>query len=91
MTINVASNDKVGGFIGSIVVQKDGKKINVATALLEMGYAKVHGYSADESPFRAQLYAAEASAQKDRKGLWQHADPDGKKTSLRGKIDIVVL
>ncbi|KAL1958656.1 hypothetical protein VTO42DRAFT_3999 [Malbranchea cinnamomea] len=69
--IDVEALDKVGGFIGTLYVNRE----NFAKILLEEGLAKVHPYSAEQSGHAAELYAAEKKAKELRKGLWHDWDP----------------
>ena len=69
--IDVESNDKVGGFIGTLYVNRE----NFTKLLLEEGYASVHAYSAEKSGNANELFAAERKAKEARKGLWQDWDP----------------
>ncbi|KAI8928639.1 hypothetical protein BC831DRAFT_447426 [Entophlyctis helioformis] len=71
--------DKVGGFIGSMMVKTatsgETDKTNIAVALLERGFATVHEYSASQSQFTNQLFDAEARAKTNRVGVWTDYDP----------------
>lgn len=69
--IDVEDNDKVGGFIGKLYVNRE----NFAKTLLEEGYASVRLYSAEKSGNAAELLAAERKAKESRKGLWHDWDP----------------
>ncbi|KAL2013629.1 hypothetical protein VTN00DRAFT_1154 [Thermoascus crustaceus] len=69
--IDVETLDKVGGFIGTLYVNRE----NFAKVLLEEGLAKVHEYSAEQSGHAAELFAAERKAKEARKGLWHDWDP----------------
>ena len=69
--IDVESTDKVGGFIGTLYVNRE----NFAKLLLEEGLATVHVYSAEQSPHGAELFAAEKKAKDARKGMWHDYDP----------------
>lgn len=69
--IDVEDCDKVGGFIGTLYVNRE----NFAKALLEEGLASVHAYSAEKSGNTNELFAAEKKAKDARKGLWQDYDP----------------
>lgn len=68
--IEIEGVDKVGGFIGTIYINRE----NFAKLLLEEGFATVHTYSAEQSPNGAELMAAEKKAKGERKGLWQDYD-----------------
>lgn len=69
--IDVEGTDKVGGFIGTLFVNRE----NFAKLLLEEGLATVHAYSAEQSLHGAELFAAEKKAKDARKGLWHDYDP----------------
>jgi staphylococcal nuclease domain-containing protein 1 len=69
--IDVEDCDKVGGFIGTLYVNRE----NFAKALLEEGLATVHAYSAEKSGNANELFAAEKKAKEARKGLWHDWDP----------------
>jgi staphylococcal nuclease domain-containing protein 1 len=69
--IDVESNDKVGGFIGTLYINRE----NFTKLLLEEGYASVHAYSAEKSGNANELFAAEKRAKEARKGLWENWDP----------------
>ncbi|PKY06323.1 transcription factor [Aspergillus campestris IBT 28561] len=69
--IDVETVDKVGGFIGTLYVNKE----NFTKTLLEDGLATVHAYSAEQSGHAAEYFAAEQRAKDARKGLWRDWDP----------------
>ncbi|KAF2272347.1 uncharacterized protein EI97DRAFT_484005 [Westerdykella ornata] len=69
--IDVEDCDKMGGFIGTLYVNRE----NFAKILLEEGLATVHAYSAEKSGNANELFAAEKKAKEARKGLWQDWDP----------------
>ncbi|KAJ1335913.1 staphylococcal nuclease domain-containing protein 1 [Microdochium nivale] len=69
--IDVHDNDKVGGFIGDLYINRE----SFAKVLVEEGYASVHQYSAEKSGNAAELNAAERRAKEGRKGLWHSWDP----------------
>ena len=69
--VDVEGNDKSGGFIGTLYVNRE----NVARALVEEGLASVHAYSAEQSSHGPDLFAAEERAKAARKGLWKDYDP----------------
>ncbi|PWN46841.1 hypothetical protein IE53DRAFT_288596 [Violaceomyces palustris] len=72
--IDILSIDKVGGFIGAMYLNKSE---NLAVSLVEQGFANVHSYSADSTPFSSQLNAAEERAKAAKAGVWH--DYDGAK------------
>ena len=69
--IDVENIDKVGGFIGTLYVNKE----NFTKVLLEEGFATVHAYSAERSGNATEYFAAEQRAKDARRGLWQDWDP----------------
>ncbi|KAF1998950.1 hypothetical protein P154DRAFT_494301 [Amniculicola lignicola CBS 123094] len=69
--IDVEDCDKVGGFIGTLYVNRE----NFAKVLVEEGLATVHAYSAEKSGNSNELFAAEQKAKDARKALWQDYDP----------------
>ncbi|KAF2231782.1 nuclease domain-containing protein 1 [Viridothelium virens] len=69
--IDVEDNDKVGGFIGTLYINRE----NFAKLLLEEGLASVHAYSAEKSGNANELFAAEQRAKDARKGMWHDYDP----------------
>jgi staphylococcal nuclease domain-containing protein 1 len=75
--IDVEDNDKVGGFIGSLYINRE----NFAKLLLEEGLATVHAYSAEKSGNANELFAAEKKAKESRKGLWHDWDPSAEEGS----------
>lgn len=70
--IDVESLDKMGGFIGTLYINRE----NFAKLLLEEGLATVHAYSAEQSGKSTELFAAEQKAKDARKGMWHDFDPD---------------
>jgi staphylococcal nuclease domain-containing protein 1 len=69
--IDVEDTDKVGGFIGTLYVNRE----NFAKLLVEEGLASVHAYSAEKTGNAAELFAAEQKAKDGRKGMWHSWDP----------------
>ncbi|KAF2085495.1 hypothetical protein K490DRAFT_58641 [Saccharata proteae CBS 121410] len=69
--IDVEDCDKVGGFIGTLYVNRE----NFAKLLVEEGLASVHAYSAEKSGNANELFAAEQKAKEARKGMWHSWDP----------------
>ena len=69
--VDVEDNDKVGGFIGKLYINRD----NFAKILLEEGFASVRVYSAEKSGNASELLAAEKKAKDARKGMWHDYDP----------------
>ncbi|KAF2124236.1 hypothetical protein P153DRAFT_327287 [Dothidotthia symphoricarpi CBS 119687] len=69
--IDVEDCDKVGGFIGTLYINRE----SFAKTLVEEGLASVHAYSAEKSGNANELFAAEQKAKDARKNLWQEYDP----------------
>lgn len=69
--IDVENTDKVGGFIGTLYVNRE----NFAKLLVEEGLASVHAYSAEQSGNATDLFAAEQRAKESHKGMWHDWDP----------------
>jgi staphylococcal nuclease domain-containing protein 1 len=69
--IDVEGTDKVGGFIGTLYINRE----NFSKLLVEEGMASVHAYSAERSPNGPELFAAEKNAKEARKGIWKDWDP----------------
>ncbi|OJD35090.1 nuclease domain-containing protein 1 [Diplodia corticola] len=69
--IDVEDCDKVGGFIGTLYVNRE----SFAKVLVEEGLASVHAYSAEKSGNATELFAAEKKAKEARKGMWHSWDP----------------
>ncbi|RIA91953.1 transcription factor [Glomus cerebriforme] len=68
--IEVENVDKTGGFIGTLWIKNE----NFAVALLREGFATIHDYSASQSPYSKQLYAAEENAKTEKKNIWSLQD-----------------
>lgn len=49
--------------------------MNIAVAMLTVGFATVHEYSASLSPYGKELAAGEQHAKDARKGIWSIIDP----------------
>ena len=69
--IDVEATDKMGGFIGTLYLNRE----NFAKLLLEEGLASVHAYSAEQSGNATELFAAEQKAKEAKKGVWHDYDP----------------
>ena len=69
--IDVENTDKVGGFIGTLYINRE----NFAKLLVEEGLASVHAYSAEQSGNANELFAAEKKAKEAHKGMWHDWDP----------------
>lgn len=69
--IDVENIDKVGGFIGTLYLNRE----NFAKILVEEGLAQVHSHSAEQSGHANELLAAETRAKEGKKGMWHDWDP----------------
>ncbi|KAI9884064.1 MAG: sedoheptulose-7-phosphate:D-glyceraldehyde-3- phosphate transaldolase [Watsoniomyces obsoletus] len=69
--VDIENVDKVGGFIGTLYVNRE----NFARTLVEEGLATVHAYSAEQSGNSNELFSAEKRAKEGRKGIWMDWDP----------------
>lgn len=69
--IDVETIDKIGGFIGTLYVNRE----NFTKLLLEEGLAEVHDYSADQSGHGNEYRTAQQKAKEARKGMWHSWDP----------------
>lgn len=69
--IDVEDIDKVGGFIGTMYINRE----NFAKQLVEEGLASVHAYSAEKSGNANELFAAETRAKEAKRGMWHEWDP----------------
>ena len=80
--IDVEATDKVGGFIGTLYINRE----NFAKLLLEEGLASVHAYSAEQSGHATDLFAAEEKAKTAKKGIWHDYNP-----SINDGVEDLVL
>ena len=69
--VDIEGTDKVGGFIGTLHVNRE----NFSKLLLDEGFASVHAYSAEQNANGPELFAAEKRAKEGRKGIWTDWDP----------------
>ncbi|KAF1344015.1 hypothetical protein BDV97DRAFT_373567 [Delphinella strobiligena] len=69
--IDVEDIDKVGGFIGTMYINRE----SFAKQLVEEGLASVHAYSAEKSGNANELFAAEQRAKEAKRGMWHEWDP----------------
>ncbi|CCG81790.1 putative Transcription factor [Taphrina deformans PYCC 5710] len=69
--IEVETTDRVGGFVGSLYVNRE----NFAVGLLEEGLATVHDYAAEQAGHGTLYREAENRAKDARKGLHANYDP----------------
>ena len=69
--VDIEGTDKVGGFIGTLYINRE----SFTKLLVEEGLASVHAYSAEQSGNANELFAAEKKAKEARKGMWHDWDP----------------
>ncbi|KAJ1729494.1 hypothetical protein LPJ61_003492, partial [Coemansia biformis] len=74
--------DKSGSFIGTVWLSKEQ---SLAEMLLEQGLASVFDASAEHSPHKARLYAAERTAKAARRGMWADYDAEAEARSAAEK------
>ncbi|CAG8535934.1 16494_t:CDS:10 [Racocetra fulgida] len=84
--IEVENVDKVGGFIGSLWLNKTE---NFAILLLQEGLATIHSFSADQSPYSRELYAAEQIAKDEKKNVDDAVTAD-EAEARKEYVDVVV-
>lgn len=72
--VEILSNDKVGGFVGALYLNKNE---NLAVSLVESGLVSLHRYSAESLSFGQQLIEAEGRAKAARAGMWVNAVEEG--------------
>ena len=70
--IDVEDIDRVGGFIGTLYVNRE----SIAKGLVEEGLASVHAYSAEKSGHATELFGAENRAKAAHKGMWKDWTPE---------------
>jgi staphylococcal nuclease domain-containing protein 1 len=70
--IRVEAVDKLGTFLGTISVVDGQKRMDLATALLQVGLAKIHGMS-NAGP---ELVEAQELARVGKAGVWSNEEPD---------------
>ena len=83
----VETTDRSGGFIGALFATINGIKKNVAVQLLELGYVRINDYSADQSPYRNELYEAEEKAKAAKINIWENYVPETKKEEVEVVIN----
>ncbi|KAI8981040.1 tudor domain-containing protein [Pilobolus umbonatus] len=86
--VEIENVDKVGNFVGTLFIQGE----NLSVLLLKEGLATLHEYSANDSRYTSQLYAAEREAQTEKKNIWslkEEAVPEVTGPN-REYIDVVV-
>lgn len=70
--IDVEDIDRVGGFIGTMYVNRE----NVTKGLVEEGLASVHQYSAEKAGHANELFEAENRAKAAHKNMWHDWSPE---------------
>ena len=78
--VEVEALDKGDNFLGSLFMGK----INLGVELLKEGLASLVEFSARKSPYSAELFAAEAEAKQQKKGLWEHYTPPAEEEKKEG-------
>lgn len=72
--VEVEAQDKIGTFIGNL--WGGPKQLNIATSLLERGFARIHGPSANRSRYASDYRTAEQAAKAKRVGVWKYWDEE---------------
>lgn len=70
VTIEIDTMDKVGGFVGYLIVNG----INMSIELVKQGLSKVH-YSGEQGKYASQLLKAQADAQAAKLNIWKDWEP----------------
>ena len=70
MTIEIDSMDKVGGFVGYLIVNG----VNMSIELVKQGLSKVH-YSGEQGKYANQLLKAQTDAQQAKLNIWKDWEP----------------
>lgn len=78
--IDVEDTDKVGGFIGTLYINRE----NFTKLLVEEGLASVHAYSAEKAGNATELFAAEQKAKESRRNMWANWDPSQDQEAVNG-------
>lgn len=86
VVIEVEDMDKGGTALGAMFVTDpvSGDLINVGVYLLSKGLARIMSFSAERSPYKRQLEAAQAEAQLAKAGVWQFDQPEAEDTKEEG-------
>ncbi|CDK27197.1 unnamed protein product [Kuraishia capsulata CBS 1993] len=71
--VSVYGVDKVGGFIGNLVLP--GQSVPIQASLVSEGYAAVHERSVNQTGFGSLLTEAENEAKTSRLGIWSDYNP----------------
>lgn len=86
--MEVETVDRGGTFLGRLRVQTAGKSVDVATALLSAGLAKLHSsFRPDEQPGGMELQAVQQKAMDARLKVWESYDPEAE-AAANGKEDV---
>jgi len=75
----VETTDRSGGFIGALFADINGIRKNIAVELLELGYVRINDYSANQSPYKNELFDAEDKAKAAKINIWENYVPETKK------------
>ena len=70
VTIEIDSMDKVGGFVGYLIVNG----VNMSIELVKQGLSKVH-YSGEQGKYANQLLKAQTDAQQAKLNIWKDWEP----------------
>ena len=84
--IVVENQDKVGGYIGSLMYGQPLQ--NLAVELVSEGLSSVHEYSASQTSFSSQLFGAEEKAKESKLGLWTLYDPANDVAVQLAEVDL---
>lgn len=74
VTMEAETVDRSNAVVGSMWVNK----VNLAVSLLERGLAQCNGYSAERSPYAAELFEAESNAKARKIKIWENYVPEVK-------------
>ena len=78
--VEVEALDKGDNFLGSLFLGK----LNLGVELLKEGLASLVEFSARKSPYSAELFAAEADAKAQKRGVWEHWTPPAEEEKKDG-------
>jgi len=96
--IEIETMDKGENFLGTCWCGPVGNPVNVGKSLLEKGFASIVGFSAEKSPYGAELIKAEEVAKEAKIGMWEnYVEPaavaeDGDESAVGTKdvMDVIV-
>ena len=78
--VEVEALDKGDNFLGSLFLGK----VNLGVELLREGLASLVEFSARKSPYSSDLFAAEAEAKQQKKGMWENYTPPADEEKKEG-------